>query len=138
MYINTYRKHYLIDIEITDFTFCQPVIFQHGQESCHFLFQLLVTRLCCLVSKRKEETTDAVSLIGWEDWFSENSMNHHADMLIMGHYLYCLKPPVVSLLAPRVTSLPHPPPPRCPALGSSSVCCKPCVPPGHPAMPGKQ
>lgn len=47
-----------------------------------------------------------------------------------------LQPPVVSLLAPRVTSRPLPPLPRCPALGSSSVCCKPNALPVHPAMPG--
>lgn len=72
---------------------------------------------------------------GWEDWFTESTVIHYADMLIMD--LFCLVPPVASLLAPRVISLPHPPP-RCPALGSSSVCCKLCAPPGHPAMPGRQ
>lgn len=52
---------------------------------------------------------------------------------------FCLQPPVASLLAPRVICLPPPPPlPRCPALGSSSVCCKLSAHPEHPATPGRQ
>lgn len=62
-------------------------------------------------------------------------MNHYGDMVIMD--LFCFEPPVMSLLASQVISLPHPLP-RCLALGSSSVCCTLCAPPGHPAMPGGQ
>lgn len=72
----------VLDTEITnnkDCTFCQSVIFQHGQESCHLLFQLLLAGICCLVSKRRKETTD---------WFTENTMNHYADMIIMDFVLF--------------------------------------------------
>lgn len=49
--------------------------------------------------------------------------------------VFCLQPPVASLLAPRATSLLHRPPLRSLALGSSSRCCRPSAPLTHRAMP---
>lgn len=48
-------------------------------------------------------------------------------------------PPVVKLWAARVKARSlAPPPPRCPAPGSSSVCCRLSGLPGPPSTPGTQ
>lgn len=73
---------------------------------------------------------------GWEEGSEKNPMDNYADMLIMD--FFCVHPPVVILSALQLTSLPHPHPPRCLALGCSSVCCKQSVPPAHQATPGRK
>lgn len=70
---------------------------------------------------------------GWED---RGPRFTKAPPVVMMLSISCLHPPVASLSAPWVKSLP-PPPPHCPDLGSSSVCCKLSVLPVRPPIPGR-